>query len=221
MHFLVRIAIKGVVKVEDVNLGLVSSSAQPASALTHFGSRPEFPEADPTSHPWNKRNPPGRHKPYGRIFRGERLFNLRLRPSQPKPAGLTADWQMAKMMVIMAMKIASVAEIKAKFSAFLKASEGGPIIVTRNGRPVAVIVGVQDEDEIERLLMAYSPHLQANLNRSRQQFREGKCLGEEEFWSQFEDAKPAKVSAKPKQKPGPDSERKQHFRDSNSHRRGR
>ena len=45
------------------------------------------------------------------------------------------------------MKIASVAQIKAQFSAFLKATEGGPVIVTRNGRPVAVIVGVQDDEE--------------------------------------------------------------------------
>ena len=33
------------------------------------------------------------------------------------------------------MKIASVAEVKSQFSAFLKASEGGPVVVTRNGRP--------------------------------------------------------------------------------------
>lgn len=46
-------------------------------------------------------------------------------------------------------------------SAFLTASEDGPIVVTRNGRPVAVIVGVQNEDEIERLLMVYSPNLRA------------------------------------------------------------
>src|ERR1700687_4912033 len=98
------------------------------------------------------------------------------------------------------MKIASVAEVKSQFSAFLKASEGGPVVVTRNGRAVAVIVGVQDEDEIERLLMAYSPQLRAILDRSRQQFREGKWLSEGEFWSQFEHAKPSKGSAKPKKK---------------------
>src|SRR6059058_3095839 len=94
------------------------------------------------------------------------------------------------------MKIASVAEVKSQFSAFLKASEGGPVVVTRNGRPVAVIVGVQDEDEIERLLMAYSPHLRAILERSRQQFREGQWLSEEEFWSQFEHAQPSKPKKK-------------------------
>src|SRR5437763_2756455 len=84
------------------------------------------------------------------------------------------------------MRIASVAEVKSQFSAFLKASEGGPVVVTRNGRPVAVIVGVQDEDEIERLLMAYSPRLQAILEKSRKQIRESDVLSHEEFWAEVE-----------------------------------
>ena len=98
------------------------------------------------------------------------------------------------------MKIASVAEVKSQFSAFLKASAAGPVVVTRNGRPVAVIVGTQDEDEIERLLMAYSPHLRAILERSRKQFCEGEWLSEEEFWSQFEKAKPSRGPAKSRAK---------------------
>lgn len=98
------------------------------------------------------------------------------------------------------MKIASVAEVKSQFSAFLKASEGGPVVVTRNGRPVALIIGVQDEDEIERLLMAYSPYLRAILDRSRQQFRDGQWLSEEEFWSQFEHSQPPKKPARSKKK---------------------
>jgi prevent-host-death family protein len=94
------------------------------------------------------------------------------------------------------MKIASVAEMKSQFSSFLKASEGGPIVVTRNGRPVAVLLGVQDEEEMERLLMAYSPQLRAILERSRRQFRKGQWLSEEEFWSQFELNKEARTQAK-------------------------
>ncbi len=81
------------------------------------------------------------------------------------------------------MKIASVAAVKAQFSAYLKESEGGPVVVTRNGRPVAVLLGIQDEDEIERLLIAYSPKLRAILDRCRRQISEGKGLGHEEFWS--------------------------------------
>ena len=117
------------------------------------------------------------------------------------------------------MKIASVAQVKSQLSAFLKASEGGPVVVTRNGRAVAVIVGVQDEDEIERLLMAYSPHLRAILDRSRKQFREGKSLSEEEFWSQFESAKPSKTKKKPAEpNAAPDRGGKQRLRDSKAHR---
>jgi prevent-host-death family protein len=98
------------------------------------------------------------------------------------------------------MKIATVAEVKSQFSAYLKASEGGPVVVTRNGRPVAVIVGVQNEDEIERLLMAYSPHLQAILERSRQQFRDGQSLSEEDFWAQFQKPQPSKKPPKPRKR---------------------
>src|SRR5262249_42502949 len=83
-------------------------------------------------------------------------------------------------------RIASVAEIKSQFSSFLKASEAGPIVVTRNGRPVAVIVGVPDEDEIERLLMAYSPRLQGTLGGSRKQNSEGGGLNHGEFWKEVE-----------------------------------
>ena len=35
------------------------------------------------------------------------------------------------------MKIASVAEVKAKLSGYIKASKNGPVIVTKNGKPVA------------------------------------------------------------------------------------
>ena len=99
------------------------------------------------------------------------------------------------------MKMASVAEIKSQFSAFVKASEAGPVVVTRNGRPVAVIVGIQDEDEIERLLMAYSPRMQAILAASRKQIREGDVLNHEEFWAEVEASRTSKNGGQ-KRKPG-------------------
>src|ERR1700758_5602254 len=100
------------------------------------------------------------------------------------------------------MKIASVAEVKSQFSAYLKATAGGPVVVTRNGRPVAVILGVQDEDEIERLLMAYSPRLQAILEASRKQIREGDVLSHEEFWKEVEASRsPKRRGTKRKARP--------------------
>jgi hypothetical protein len=55
-----------------------------------------------------------------------------------------------------------------------------------------VIVGVQDEDEIERLLMAYSPRLQQILETPRQQIREGEWVSHEEFWAERETSRNSK-----------------------------
>ena len=80
------------------------------------------------------------------------------------------------------MKIASVADVKARFSAFLKESKRGPVIVTRNGKPTAVLVSVEDEEEIERLTLAYSPKFQKILTLARQQIQEKGGIRHEDFW---------------------------------------
>jgi prevent-host-death family protein len=80
------------------------------------------------------------------------------------------------------VKIASVADVKARFSAFLKESKRGPVVVTRNGKPAAVLLSVDDEDEIERLTLAYSPKFQKMLSLARQQIREGEGIRHEDFW---------------------------------------
>lgn len=87
------------------------------------------------------------------------------------------------------MKIASVADVKAHFSAFLKASKRGPVVVTRNGKPAGVLLSVDDENEIERLTLAYSPRFQKVLGLARQQIREGRGIRHEDFWKEVEDSK--------------------------------
>src|SRR6266478_6459745 len=84
-----------------------------------------------------------------------------------------------------AMKIASAAEVKAQFEAFLKSSAIGPVVVTRAGRPVALLIGLDNEEEIERLLMAHSQGLRAILEKSRRQIREGRGIGHEQFWAEM------------------------------------
>lgn len=86
------------------------------------------------------------------------------------------------------MKIATVDEVKAQFGDFVKSSADGPIVVTRDGKPVAVLVGVEDEDEIERLLMAYSPRLRAILDASREEIAAGKGIEQNEFWAEIDSA---------------------------------
>ena len=72
------------------------------------------------------------------------------------------------------MRIASVADVKAKFSGYIKESQQGPVVVTKNGKPIAILLSVTDEEEIERLILAYSPKFQEMLQVAEQQIREGK-----------------------------------------------
>lgn len=85
------------------------------------------------------------------------------------------------------MKIASVADVKARFSAFLKSTEDGPVVVTRNGKPVAVLLSVSDEEEVERLLLAHSPRFQAILQTAERQIRDGQGIYHADFWKEAEE----------------------------------
>jgi prevent-host-death family protein len=87
------------------------------------------------------------------------------------------------------MKIASVADVKAKFSGYIRASETGPIVVTKNGKPVALLLAVHDEDEIERMVLAYSPKFQSILQTAEKQIRAGKGIRHEDFWREIESEK--------------------------------
>lgn len=87
------------------------------------------------------------------------------------------------------MKIASVADVKAKFSGYIRDSEQGPVVVTRNGKPVAVLLSVSDEDEIERLILAYSPKFQGILAIAEQQVRDGQGIKQDAYWQEVESAK--------------------------------
>ena len=81
------------------------------------------------------------------------------------------------------MKIAPVAEIKARFSSYLKQSERGPVIVTKNGRPVAVLVSVTDEDELERLVLAYTPRFRRLLEAAEKRIKKEGGIRHEDFWA--------------------------------------
>src|SRR3989442_14726803 len=81
------------------------------------------------------------------------------------------------------MRIAPLADVKARLSAYLdECAVEGPIVITRNGKAVAVLLAPYDDDDLERLMLGRSPRFQALLNRSRQSIKEGRGLSEEAFW---------------------------------------
>lgn len=81
------------------------------------------------------------------------------------------------------MRVASLAEVKAKLSAYLQEVETtGPIVITRHGRAVAVLLAPIDDDDLERLLLSRSPRFRSLLSKSRRSIRAGKGVTHEDFW---------------------------------------
>lgn len=81
------------------------------------------------------------------------------------------------------MKIAPLADVKARLSAYLdECGKDGPVVITRNGKPAAVLLVPRDDDDLESLILGRSPRFQAMLDRSRQSIQQGKGLSEEAFW---------------------------------------
>ncbi len=85
------------------------------------------------------------------------------------------------------MRTASVAKVKADLKTYLEQCETeGPLVITRNGKAIAVLLAPHDEDDLERLVLSRSPRFQALLEKSRKSMREGRVLPSKDFWKAVE-----------------------------------
>ena len=84
------------------------------------------------------------------------------------------------------MRIAPMSDVKARFSAYLRRCQDGPIIITRNGRPAAVLIAAPDDEELERLVLAHTPRFQQMLEAARERIQETGAIEHDDFWSLVE-----------------------------------
>jgi prevent-host-death family protein len=81
------------------------------------------------------------------------------------------------------MKIAPVADVKSRLSAYIAQCEAeGPIVITRNGKAVVVLIAPEDNEDLERIIVGRSPRLRAVLAKSRRSLKAGKGLSHDAFW---------------------------------------
>lgn len=72
------------------------------------------------------------------------------------------------------MRFSSVRELKAKTSEVLRRTANGePVIITSHGRPKAILASVEEE-ELEDLLLAYSPTLRKKIEAGLEDIRKGR-----------------------------------------------
>lgn len=84
------------------------------------------------------------------------------------------------------MKIAPVAELKARLSRYLQLCAESPVVVTKNGRPTAVLVAVSDEDELERLVLWHTPRFRAILAAADRRIEHGRGIRHEDLWASLQ-----------------------------------
>jgi len=95
------------------------------------------------------------------------------------------------------MRIAPLATVKARLSAYLEeCKEEGPIVITRNGKAVAVLLAPVDDDDLEGLLLARSPRFRALLDKSRASIQAGQGLSPQQFWDAVDKRQGRKTNRK-------------------------
>jgi prevent-host-death family protein len=81
------------------------------------------------------------------------------------------------------VKIAPIADVKARFSSFVDGCRDQPVMVTKNGRPAAMLVSVPtDPDELERFILAHTPRFRRLLDAAERRVRKGSGLAHDAFW---------------------------------------
>lgn len=84
------------------------------------------------------------------------------------------------------MKTASTSEIEAHFHTYLEECEETPIVVTRDGKPVAVLLPVMADEELESLLLAYNSSFWRMLDTATRRIEQTGGIEHEEFWQAVE-----------------------------------
>ncbi len=98
------------------------------------------------------------------------------------------------------MKTVSAAKIAAQFNDYLEASREEPVLVTRNGKPVAVLFAVENQDEAEKLAQGRMRSLRSILQEAHEQIQQGAGIPHDQFWREVEQSRRAKRKASGRRK---------------------
>jgi prevent-host-death family protein len=89
------------------------------------------------------------------------------------------------------VKTASAAEIAAKFNDYLEASREQPVLITRSGKPVAILLAVRDKAQAEELVSRRPRSLRSVFAKAHAQLQRGEGVPHDEFWRQVEESRRA------------------------------
>jgi prevent-host-death family protein len=79
------------------------------------------------------------------------------------------------------MKTASAAKIAAQFNDYLEACQDQPVLITRNGKPVAVLLAVRDIAQAKKFASAGPRSLRSIFQQAHEQIQQGGAIPHDEF----------------------------------------
>jgi len=75
----------------------------------------------------------------------------------------------------------SIAKAKDQLSKYLRIAEGEVVVITRHGRPAAVLIGFESEDDWFEYQLENDPRFLQRVARARESLRAGKGVRLEEI----------------------------------------
>jgi prevent-host-death family protein len=92
------------------------------------------------------------------------------------------------------VKAVSAAKVSAQFDDYLAASREQPVLVTQNGKPIAVLLAVETKAEAEQAALGRRRSLRAVFQEAHEQLQKRGGIPHEQFWKQVEESRRAKPS---------------------------
>ena len=97
------------------------------------------------------------------------------------------------------MKIIPVIDAKAHLSSYLEQCHRESIVITRNGRARALLIPApEDQDELERLMLAYSPKLWRLMEQAAARIQKTGGIPHDKFWAMAEQRRASQKGPKRK-----------------------
>jgi len=69
--------------------------------------------------------------------------------------------------------------------AYIDAARESAIVVTRNGKPVALLTPILDDDDLDSLLLTHDRRFTRLLAQARERVQAGRYLTNEQFWREL------------------------------------
>ena len=85
------------------------------------------------------------------------------------------------------MKTVPLHRATAALTEFVAKRNDQPLVLTKQGKPVAFVLPCADADDVEHFSWAMSPKLRQFIHEASEDIRQGKGIPHDEFWRQLDE----------------------------------